>query len=170
MFKFERLRSFFSVGFEWDVDFQGWLDHNHFEMICLKGTKTYKRFTQCYDYHIEMDLEEFKKLYDIKESSFIYMYCKFVLDLIKPALRIFGFDAMFKISEDIVPLWIYSEKSEYVVFVAPNVMLEDDMLSYFDTKKGFAEMSGCKCPEVLNRARPIRYYPHEDEDDKYGKM
>lgn len=153
MVKIEQLKTMYWSYYHWEDDWQGWLDGCHFSLICKKGTHMEKHFDTCYEYHQVLTLEDIRKRYQRDRDWIVFKDYNIHVQLIKPALRLFGWDITFYISNDLVPIKITTEESEYIMYVAPYLAVPDEQIEYFDTPDGFMELSGCKCPDMYKKKK-----------------
>ena len=145
----------YKLSFYWDEDWESYLDEAHFSLICKKGGKMDKHFDICYEYHQTLTLEQVRKKYNRERNWIEFRDYNLHVRLISPALRLFGWDIRFEISNDLVPAKMSSDNSDYVMYIAPYLNLPDEELFYFDTPEGFQELSGCKCPDVIKRKKEM---------------
>lgn len=142
--------------YEWNESEEIYFLLGNIAAIGSKDSKLYKRFIKCYSYNNSTIYNKklFKKNFKYgKESSihsFIYDQIKSLIER-KAILRYNNYYDM--------PLLI--ENKKYIIFIAP--MMEGEHENYLDFCKDFEDITGCKCPIIIEDRK--RYYENNRSED-----
>ena len=122
-------------------------------VLCKKNSPIYLKIKQCYPYDRILSFLQIMYFYDSKEKVISFQKrIQFKWYYIRKALIFFGCDCKFHTSRKGNPLIIEPKNSEYILIITPMIFESNADEWVMDSKEGFKNITGCKCPMIIENS------------------